>query len=112
MKQATVKSLGTAALGAAFAVTAAGSASAVGGDVLGTLPVESAVNSLPLNDVGNLAADQTLSRTPAADDRILSGDVVGEAAGLLSNAPTDPNALTSDPAGQLLGGLPLEGIKI
>jgi hypothetical protein len=113
MKQVTVKSLGAAALGAAFAVTAAGSASAAAGvgDVLQTLPAESALSSLPLDQVGALAADQTLSQTAPAD-KTLSGDVVGEATGLLGQVPTDPNALTNDPVGALLGGLPLEGIKI
>lgn len=110
MKQATVKSLGVAALGAAFAATSAGSASAIG-DVMQVLPVESAIQALPVDEVQSLTADQMLSQTghvdqvqgaPAQDD--LLGGVVDQLA-------ADPGQLTSDP-GQLLGGLPLDSVKI
>jgi hypothetical protein len=113
MKQATVKSLGAAARGAARPAPAAGPAPAAAGagDVLQVLPVESALNSLPLNEVGNLAADQTLSHAAPAEDA-LGGDLLGEATGLLGGVPADPNELTQDPAGKLLGGLPLENLKI
>ncbi|MFV2119176.1 ATP-binding protein, partial [Streptomyces sp. Act-28] len=64
MKQSAAKTLGVAALGAAFAVSAAGSASALASvpvdSLLGTateaLPVEQAVSALPGGEKGEAAA--------------------------------------------------------
>ncbi|WP_103504389.1 MULTISPECIES: hypothetical protein [Streptomyces] len=115
MKQATVKSIGAAALGAAFAVTAAGSASAVtdtvtktAGDVLQMAPVD----SLPVDKLDTLSADQTLSHSQVKPGGNGSQDELLNAAGdLLSKTASNPTELTENPT-QLLGGLPLDSLVL
>jgi hypothetical protein len=105
MKQATVKTLGAAALGAAIAAAGAGSASAVGlegvhetaGDLVHTLPVEEAADDLS-GESGEIVRTGT---------KVLSGSnsTLPLASDPLSHT-TQGGSLTTDP-GQLLGGLPL-----
>ncbi|MFI6459086.1 ATP-binding protein [Streptomyces sp. NPDC050528] len=104
MKQSAAKTLGVAALGAAFAAVAAGSASAavaapavpdatqVLGTVTHTLPAENVAKALP-------GAGQALSQAQPALAGGLSA-VQPAAEKVLSDGPTAPVA-------GLLGGLPL-----
>ncbi|MGP3966975.1 ATP-binding protein [Streptomyces sp. 6N223] len=118
MKQATVKTLGAAALGAAIAATGAGSASAVGldgvqdtaGNLVRTLPVEETADDLP-GESGEIVKTGTEVLTgenaelPLASDA-LSHTTQGESS---TSSSTDPNQLLGGlPVGELTGGgLPL-----
>ncbi|WP_418958735.1 hypothetical protein [Streptomyces tritici] len=111
MKQ-SAKTLGVAALGAAFAAAAAGTASAapMTHDAAGAL---GAVQSLPVAD--------NLTELPAgAADSLTAGE--GALTNGAQNLPaasdsaakqiteTAPNALAQSPVGGLLGGLPVNGL--
>ncbi|MEU7071164.1 hypothetical protein AB0B30_20530 [Streptomyces narbonensis] len=120
MKQSAAKKLGVAALGAAFAVTAAGTASAASSlpldaDALGTVtkavPLGDGLTTLPDGAGESLAAgqgalgqglDQGVKTLPAA---------AGQAT---QNLPLDAAAggLGATPLGGLLGGLPLGGLPL
>ncbi|WP_326699465.1 hypothetical protein OG909_20560 [Streptomyces sp. NBC_01754] len=100
MKQSAVRTLGVAALGAAFAAAGAGSASAV------ALPVDSVADVLP----ANVALDSVTDALPAAQqaaggllDQQKGGDQKG--GGALMSKGTD--LLGGLPAGGLAGVLPL-----
>jgi hypothetical protein len=107
MKQATVKTLGAAALGAAIAATGAGSASAVGldgvqetaGDLVHTLPVDETADDLP-GDGGEIVRTGTKVLTGKNSTLPLASDALSHT--------TQGGSVTADP-GQLLGGLPLGG---
>jgi hypothetical protein len=114
MKQATVKTLGAAALGAAFAAAGAGTASAVGldsvqataGDLVRTLPVEDTADKLP-GDSGEVVT--TGAKVLAGDDATLplASDTLSHTAqtsGGNSAVPGDPSSL--------LGGLPVGGLPV
>ncbi|SFB86737.1 hypothetical protein [Streptomyces aidingensis] len=126
MKQATVKSLGAAAVGAAFAVTAAGSAAALGGDYVDGA-VDATVRSLPgklgaiLPDgARTLAAGQgllgttvqevtttpLLQRTPLNTplSEVVGNDILQD--GSIGGVPTEGSPL------QMLGGLPLAELPV
>ncbi|MFX4290808.1 ATP-binding protein [Streptomyces bohaiensis] len=111
MKHGTVKTLGAAAVGAAFAVAAAGTASAatdqvgqVAGDVLGSLSV---TDALPVDQVTTLAADAPLSQVlPSSQE-----DLLNSAGQVVSEAASNPTKVTQDPT-SLLGGLPLDSVVI
>ncbi|MGW7054122.1 ATP-binding protein [Streptomyces sp. NPDC054887] len=117
MKQSAAKTLGAAALGAAFAAAAAGSASAAPAapavpDLTGAL--SSATTTLPLQDV--------VGKLPGGAPEALNGGVsalTGSASTLpatttdaLSKAQTPAGkdgARSADPLKGLLGGLPAGG---
>ncbi|MEU5719150.1 hypothetical protein AB0G71_25955 [Streptomyces sp. NPDC020403] len=88
MKQTAVRTLGVAALGAAFAAAGAGSASAV------ALPVDSVAGMLP----ANIALDSVADALPA---------VQKAAGGLLDQQ--GGHAVTTQ-GGNLLGGMPAGGL--
>jgi hypothetical protein len=94
MKQATVKSLGVAALGVALSAVVAGTASAVTDDVEQT--AGGVVNSLP--DVGQ---DDVF---PDDDDQMLP--LAGET--LSGTSKASPLDGLTDPVTDLLGGLPVD----
>ncbi|MGW1839875.1 hypothetical protein [Streptomyces sp. NPDC002067] len=78
MKQATIKTLGTALLGVAFAATAAGSASAVDagqlGGVLHKLPVEQTADTVSGVSKTAHSATGDIQATPnAKGNRLLGG---------------------------------------
>ncbi|AXG79914.1 ATP-binding protein [Streptomyces paludis] len=117
MKQSAVKTIGAAALGAAFAVAAAGSASAapalpdVGGalDTLGvvteTLPLEAVAEKLPapaseVVTTGRAALDTVKKTAPQQAQQVQKA---GQKA-----APKAAKA--ADPLSGLLGGLPIGGL--
>ncbi|MEW1723114.1 ATP-binding protein [Streptomyces sp. NPDC093109] len=119
MKQSAVKTIGAAALGAAFAVAAAGSASAapavpdVGGalDTLGvvaeTLPLESVAEKLPapaseVVTTGRAALDTVKKTAPQAQK---VGQSVGQKVG--QKAAASKGTKAADPISGLLGGLPV-----
>ncbi|RKN46900.1 ATP-binding protein [Streptomyces hoynatensis] len=130
MKQSTVKTLGAAALGAAFVAAAAGSASAAPlssgvqsttDDVVHTLPVHEAADTLPgrsgevvetgadmLSGESSAlpVADQTLSHT-AANAPGQAETLLEPATQLLGGLPIQPDGLAGLPASDLLGGLHL-----
>ncbi|MFG3409576.1 hypothetical protein [Streptomyces sp. NPDC048142] len=92
MKKSAAKTLGVAALGAAFAAAAAGSASAAP-----SLPLDTAAGALP--PVSALALDtvaQGVQNAPVQDTvgKVLGGDATDAAA----------------PVTGLLGGLPTQGL--
>ncbi|WP_326598705.1 ATP-binding protein [Streptomyces sp. NBC_01803] len=123
MKQATQKTLGVAALGAALVAAAAGTASAsvtddVGqttGDVVNTLPLHETADKLP-GDSGEVVrtgtdvltgetealpvADRTLSHTT-------SDGLIQPATELLGGMPVDPTSELGIPTDNLLGSLHL-----
>lgn len=107
MKQATVKTLGAAALGAAIAATGAGSAAALGldgvqqtaGDLVHTLPVEEAANKLP-GESGEVVTAGTRVVSGESTQLPLTSETLSHV------ADTGSNAVNGDP-GQLLGGLPV-----
>lgn len=99
MKQSAAKTLGVAALGAAFAVSAAGSASAL--TAVPTGPVlETATKALPVA--------QAVSALPGG-----AGETAAIAEGALGAvtqaAPAIPVDTPVDPVVGLLGGLPVGG---
>ncbi|WJV46586.1 ATP-binding protein [Streptomyces flavofungini] len=116
MKQSAVKTLGVAALGAAFAATGAGAASAAAGPdavgVLGTvastLPLEETAQSLPDGAPEALAAGHSAlqsglkSAQPTTDKLLPLGDGAADRA-LATKAAPKP----ADPVKGLLGGVPV-----
>ncbi|MFC9703724.1 hypothetical protein ACFVID_25300 [Streptomyces sp. NPDC127132] len=120
MKQSAAKKLGVAALGAAFAAAAAGTASAapslpVGADALGTVtqavPLGDGLTTLPDGAGESLAAgqgalgqgvDQGVKTLPAAAGTATQNLPLDAAAGGLGATPLGPVV-------GLLGGLPVGG---
>ncbi|WP_104531108.1 ATP-binding protein [Streptomyces specialis] len=127
MKQATQKTLGVAALGAALVAAAAGTASAsvtenveqTTGDVVNTLPLQETADKLP-GDSGEVVrtgtdvltgeadalpvADQTLSHTTGA---ATSEGLIKPATELLGGMPVNPTSELGLPTDNLLDGLHL-----
>lgn len=99
MKQSAAKSLGVAALGAAFAAAGAGAANAAPAlpDTAQTL--ETVTAALP--------AEQLSTTLPGSGEALGQGQTAAAAQPvaeqLLANGPTGP-------AAQLLGGLPVQGL--
>ncbi|MFF1507582.1 hypothetical protein [Streptomyces sp. NPDC058326] len=116
MKQSAAKKFGVAALGAAFAATAAGTASAapslpVGTDVLGTVtqavPLGDGLTELPAGAADSLGAgqgalDQGTKTLPATAGKATQGLPLDAATG----------GLGATPLGGLLGGLPLGAVGL
>ncbi|MFV8129110.1 ATP-binding protein [Streptomyces syringium] len=107
MKQGTIKTLGVAAVGAAFAVTASGTASAAG--TAGTLEsvsttAQGAMAGLPVEQVANLAPAG--GPVVSAVNRAIATGVVTSAARAVDTAAA-PHLLPTDTKGNggLLGGL-------
>ncbi|MEV5885498.1 ATP-binding protein [Streptomyces sp. NPDC052020] len=105
MKQSVAKTLGAAALGAAFAAAGAGTAGAVGGapdpgqaldPITRTLPVESLARSLP-----------------GAGEALTQGERAAEG-GLAAVQPTAQKLPQSpiDPLAGLLGGVPVNKLPV
>lgn len=125
MKQSAVKTLGVAALGAAFAATGAGAASAAAGpDAVGalgtvasTLPLEETAQSLPDGAPEALAAGHSalqsgLKSAKPTTDKLLplggdEGDDQGEDGGADRALATKPAPKPADPVKGLLGGIPV-----
>ncbi|MEU9863854.1 hypothetical protein AB0D99_23570 [Streptomyces sp. NPDC047971] len=115
MKQSAAKTLGVAALGAAFAAAAAGTASAASPlpaapDALGLV-----TQTLPLGDVTELpdgAGESLLGGQAAVDQGVKT--LPAAAGQAIEHAPLDSatGALGGTPVGGLLGGLPLNGLPI
>ncbi|MDQ0794382.1 hypothetical protein [Streptomyces sp. B1I3] len=95
MKQTAVRTLGVAALGAAFAAAGAGSASAV------ALPVDSAAGMLPQN----IALDSVVDALPAVQKA--AGGLLDQQQGGHAVKTQGNNLLGGMPAGGLTGLLPL-----
>ncbi|MFI1257312.1 ATP-binding protein [Streptomyces netropsis] len=107
MKQGTFKTLGVAAVGAAFAVTAAGTASAAANP--GTLEsvsttAQGAAQGLPVEQVANMAPAG--GPVVSAANRAVASGVVTQAAKALDTSLA-PHLLPTDTKGNggLLGGL-------
>ncbi|MCA1220675.1 ATP-binding protein [Streptomyces sp. 8L] len=103
MNRSAAKTLGVAVLGAAFAATAAGTASAAVGPLPDTGKALETVNKLPVDQVAKElphAAPDTLTATRAA------GGAVNETAPQVLQAVKAAN-----PLGALLGGLPVNGLQ-
>ncbi|MEV8321375.1 ATP-binding protein [Streptomyces sp. NPDC059900] len=111
MKQSAAKTLGVAALGAAFAAVGAGAANAAPAlpdatDALGSatamLPVEQVADNLPAGgpeavEAGQNALGSTLQAAAPTVDKL------GES----TKPAADRSAKPADPAAGLLGGLPV-----
>lgn len=96
MKTGTLKSIGAAALGVAFAAAAAGTASAA--------PVPAASPAPALDSLtSQLPVDQVSSLVPGA------AQATGALQGVLHNAPS---TLGGAGGGGLLGGLPAKGLPV
>ncbi|CAM5435385.1 hypothetical protein AB0H45_25105 [Streptomyces atroolivaceus] len=91
MKQSAVRTLGVAALGAAFVAAGAGSASAV------AVPVDAVAGALP----AGVALDSVTDALPA---------VQKVAGGLLDQQQRGSSSDLSAPGTNLLGGLPAGGL--
>ncbi|MEV7421145.1 MULTISPECIES: ATP-binding protein [unclassified Streptomyces] len=106
MKQSAVKTIGAAALGAAFAATAAGSASAAPalpdtGAALDTLGV--VTQTLPLETVAE--------KLPAPTSEVVTtGRSVLNGVQKTTQAAQKGGAAKADPVSGLLGGLPINGL--
>ncbi|MET7370120.1 MULTISPECIES: hypothetical protein [unclassified Streptomyces] len=100
MKQSAVRTLGVAALGAAFAAAGAGSASAV------ALPVDAAAGALP----AGVALDSVTDALPAVQEAA-SGLLNQQGGGSEVSAP-GTNLLGGLPAGGVTGALPLGALPI
>ncbi|MFF9406699.1 ATP-binding protein [Streptomyces anandii] len=102
MKQSAAKTLGVAALGAAFAAAGAGAANAAPslpdtGQALGTVS-----KALPENLTGTLPAGHALKHAkPAVATGLAAAQPVAQS--MLEHGPTKPVA-------GLLGGLPVQGM--
>jgi HAMP domain-containing protein len=108
MKQSAAKTLGVAALGAAFAAAAAGSASAAStvpaptqalGNVSHTLPLNDVTGKLPAGAAETLTGGQGAITDNASTLPATAQGVVGEVA----------PAGATEPVAGLLGGLPALG---
>ncbi len=100
MKKTAAKTLGVAALGAAFAAAAAGSASAAP-----TLPLDTAAGALPVSSMALDTVSQAAQNAPVQETvgKVLGGDAtdaVAPALGLLGGLPTQ---------GLTANGIPLGG---
>ncbi|MFF3915188.1 ATP-binding protein [Streptomyces sp. NPDC001852] len=107
MKHSAVRTLGVAALGAAFAAVGAGAANAAAPAVPDATPaLDSVTSTLPAEGTG---VDQ-----PAATAALSRGqDALG--AGMAATRPAVENALQGGPTGPLhsrLGGLPVQGAPV
>lgn len=91
MKKSAARTLGVAALGAAFAAAAAGSASAAP-----SLPLDSAAGALPVSTTALDTVVESARSAPVQEtvDRVLGGKATDAAA----------------PVTGLLGGLPTQGL--
>lgn len=114
MKQSAAKTLGVAALGAAFAAAGAGAANAASGlpdatDALGsvtsTLPTSQVADALPAGGPEAVAAGQNAlgSTLQAAAPTV---DKLGEST---KDAADRGKPAAADPVSGLLGGLPIAG---
>ncbi|WP_432029276.1 ATP-binding protein [Streptomyces sp. 1222.5] len=114
MKQSTAKTLGVAALGAAFAAAGAGAAGAAPAvpdsaqtldSVTRTLPPQQVVQALPdsgaLKQVKPVAERGVAAAMPAVGKGLSTAQPVAES--VIAEGPTKPVA-------GLLGGLPLKGL--
>ncbi|WP_405388969.1 hypothetical protein OG596_14080 [Streptomyces sp. NBC_01102] len=97
MKQSAVRTLGVAALGAAFAAAGAGSASAV------ALPVDAAAAALP----AGVALDSVTDALPAVQKA--AGGLLDQQGGSSDLSAPGTNLLGGLPAGGLTGALPIGG---
>ncbi|MER5833090.1 ATP-binding protein [Streptomyces sp. NPDC002130] len=107
MKQSAAKTLGVAALGAAFAAAGAGAANAAPAlpdpaqtleTVTAVAPAEQLSQTLPAGAGEALGQGQTLAGTGLAAAQPVAGQ-------LLAQGPTGP-------AAKLLGGLPTQGLPV
>ncbi|MFC8272001.1 hypothetical protein ACFUJR_05525 [Streptomyces sp. NPDC057271] len=115
MKQSAAKTLGVAALGAAFAAAAAGTATAAPSlpatpDALGLV-----TKTVPLGDVAELpdgAAESLLSGQSSVDQGVKTLPAAAGAA--TQHLPLDAanGPLASTPVGGLLGGLPVGALPL
>ncbi|ANP49065.1 hypothetical protein J2Z21_002344 [Streptomyces griseochromogenes] len=101
MKQSAVKTLGVAALGAAFAAVGAGAAAAAPAVPDATQALDSVTRTLPAQNVGQAlpGAGQTLAQGQSA---------VGT--GMAAARPVVPAAPQGASASGLIGGLPLSDL--
>lgn len=109
MKTRTIKTLGAAALGVAFAAAAAGSANAAETATAPALPTALPAfdPSAALGQVGHLPVEQVAHALPGGDQ---AAQAVRGAADTVSNAA--PSITRAVPVGNvhgLLGGMPLSG---
>ncbi|MFD7086335.1 ATP-binding protein [Streptomyces sp. NPDC059896] len=102
MKQSAIKTLGTVALGAAFAATAAGSAAAAPAAPQAGAALDLVTKTLPVGDLaGQLPA-------PLPDVLTATGLVLST---VQTTAPYAIDAVkTANPVQQLVGGLPVNGL--
>ncbi|MEV1047058.1 hypothetical protein [Streptomyces sp. NPDC049916] len=92
MKKSAAKTLGVAALGAAFAAVGAGSASAAA-----SLPLDTAAGALPVSTMALDTVATSVQNAPVQETvgKVLGGDATDAAA----------------PVTGLLGGLPTQGLS-
>ncbi|MEU6063200.1 MULTISPECIES: ATP-binding protein [Streptomyces] len=104
MKQSAAKTLGVAALGAAFAAVGAGAANAAPAVPDATQALDGVTKTLPAENVGKAL--------PGAGEALTQGQaVVGT--GLAAAQPAAEKVLAQGPTAPvkgLLGGLPLQGL--
>ncbi|MBR8643458.1 ATP-binding protein [Streptomyces tuirus] len=104
MKQSAAKSLGVAALGAAFAAAGAGAANAAPAVPDTARTLETVTQALP--------AEQLSQVVPGSGEALGQGQTLA-GTGLAAAQPAGEQVLAqgpAGPAGQLLGGLPTKGL--
>ncbi|URM89903.1 ATP-binding protein [Streptomyces sp. MRC013] len=117
MKQSAAKALGVAVFGAALAVSAAGSASALTDIPTGEV-VETATESVPVaqtasdlsGEAGETATRAEGTLAEAAPAEAAPAEATPAEAALAEAAPVAPADTPLDPVTKLLGGLPLGGL--
>ncbi|MER6567082.1 ATP-binding protein [Streptomyces sp. NPDC001093] len=106
MKHSAVRTLGVAALGAAFAAVGAGAANAAPAVPDATPPLDTVSRTLPAGDAG--------IAQPGTTDALSRGqDALG--AGMAAAQPAVENALQGGATGPVhsrLGGLPVQGAPV
>ncbi|MET9091987.1 hypothetical protein ABZX72_07870 [Streptomyces cyaneofuscatus] len=97
MKKTAAKTLGVAALGAAFAAAAAGSASAAP-----SLPLDTVAGALPVSTMALESVTTAAQNAPVQETvgKVLGGDAAAPVTGLLGGLPTQ---------GLTANGIPLGG---
>lgn len=115
MKQSAVKTLGVAALGAAFAAAGAGAANAApaapdAGQVLGSVS-----KALPTENVGKTLPTENVGKTLPGTGKALNQTKPTVRKGIAAAQPAARDTLGNGPAkpvGGLLGGLPANGMPL
>lgn len=112
MKQSAARTLGVAALGAAFAAAGAGAANAAPAPTDGPLPIDSVTQTAPVTDAAKtLPVANAAKRLPGAGESLAQGQkALDTGLNATRSAPAGAAAVDGPtaPVHGLLGGLPVQ----